>query len=221
MFCAGLVGKQFIFRSVTLSVFLGSFLIKRSFAYSSSGIRMQKIRSDGLGGRGITYVPSSGSYKNVVVWMHGLGDTADGWAELMPTLGLRETKFILPTATNRPIAINGNMPMPGWSDIYGLDDRVNEDRVGFDESKVRVDKIVQTEIDKGIESKRIVIAGFSQGGALAFHTALRSSHSIGGCVALSTWVPFSADYPAALSRAASSLKILQVSSLELFALFFF
>jgi predicted esterase len=213
MFCSGSVGKQFLYRSVTLSVFLGSFLVKRSFGFSVPGVRMQQIRSDGLGGRGITYVPSSGSYKNVVIWMHGLGDTADGWAALMPTLGLRETKFILPTATNRPIAINGNMLMPGWSDIYGLDDRVNEDKVGFDESKVRVEKIVQTEIDNGIESKRIVIAGFSQGGALAFHTALRSPHSIGGCVALSTWVPFSADYPAALSPAASSLKILQVRRL--------
>jgi predicted esterase len=69
---------------------------------------------------------------------------------------------------------------------------------------------VQTELDKGIEPKRIVIAGFSQGGALAFHTALRSLHPIGGCIGLSTWVPFSADFPAALSPQISNLKILQV-----------
>jgi predicted esterase len=74
---------------------------------------MQAVRSDGIGGRGVTYIPSSGSYKNVVVWMHGLGDTADGWAAMMPTLGLSDTKFVLPTATNLPITINGGMAMPG------------------------------------------------------------------------------------------------------------
>lgn len=103
-----------------------------------------------------------------------------------------------------------------WSDIYGLDDRSNEDRAGFDESKNRIDRIVQTEVDKGIEPKRIVIAGFSQGGALAFHTALRSPHAIGGCIGLSTWLPFSADYPAALSPAATGIKILQVNFFFLF-----
>lgn len=70
---------------------------------------MQNIRSDGIGGRGVTYVPTSGSYDNVVVWLHGLGDTADGWASLMPGLGLKDTKFILPTANSRPISINNGM----------------------------------------------------------------------------------------------------------------
>lgn len=74
---------------------------------------MQAIRNDGLGGRGVTFIPRSGSYRNVVVWMHGLGDTADGWAALMPTLGLVDTKFVLPTAKSMPITVNGGMPMPG------------------------------------------------------------------------------------------------------------
>ena len=74
---------------------------------------MKGFRNDGIGGRGVTYLPSSGEYKNVVVWMHGLGDTADGWASMMPSLGIEQTKFVLPTATNRPISINGNSPMPG------------------------------------------------------------------------------------------------------------
>jgi hypothetical protein len=74
---------------------------------------MKSVRSDGHGGRGVTYTPTNGSYSNVVIWMHGLGDTADGWASLMPSLGIHDTKFVLPTATNRPISINGGMPMPG------------------------------------------------------------------------------------------------------------
>lgn len=74
---------------------------------------MQKVRSDGIGGKGITFTPANGEYKNVVVWMHGLGDTADGWASQMPNLGLSNTKFVLPTAPNRPISLNGGSPMPG------------------------------------------------------------------------------------------------------------
>jgi hypothetical protein len=103
-----------LLKSVTWSVFLGSIISKRTLAFSShTKIKMQAVRSDGIGGRGVTYIPSSGSYKNVVVWMHGLGDTADGWAAMMPTLGLSDTKFVLPTATNLPITINGGMAMPG------------------------------------------------------------------------------------------------------------
>lgn len=98
----------------------------------------------------------------------------------------------------------------GWSDIYGLSETDEEDRAGFNESADRVNAIVQAEIDKGVDPKRIVVAGFSQGGALALHTVLRSSHTLGGCVALSTWVPLRADYPAALSPAAKGVRILQV-----------
>ena len=100
----------------------------------------------------------------------------------------------------------------GWSDIYGLTSNDKEDREGFDESAARVNTLVQQEIDKGISPSRIVIGGFSQGGAVAFHTALRSPHTLGGVVALSTWVPLRADYPAAFSAAMSTVPILQVCS---------
>ena len=79
---------------------------------------MQAVRNDGAGGRGIQYVPKSGEYQNVVVWLHGLGDTADGWASMMPELRLENTKFILPTAKSRPIALNGGSPMPGTSFVF-------------------------------------------------------------------------------------------------------
>lgn len=75
--------------------------------------------------------------------------------------------------------------------------------------------IIQKEIDGGVKPSRIIVAGFSQGGAVAFHTALRSSHALGGCVALSTWVPLREDYPAALSENAKTLKILQVNDVNM------
>ncbi len=171
---------------------------------------MKQTKNDGYGGQGITYTPSSGSYKNVVIWMHGLGDTADGWASMMPDFDFQNTKFILPTATRLPISINMGMPMPAWSDIYGLDESDPEDADGFARSAARIDAIIQGEIEKGIDPKKIVVAGFSQGGALSLHVTLRSSHSLGGCVALSTWLPLRASYPASLSSAAASLPILQV-----------
>ena len=71
-------------------------------------------------------------------------------------------------------------------------------------------QIIQKEVDQGIPTGKIVIVGFSQGGALALHTALRSTHKLGGCVALSSWLPLRADYPAALTPESRTLPILQV-----------
>lgn len=154
-------------------------------------------------------VPSSGSYENVVFFFHGLGDTADGWARAMPDLALENTKFILPTAPSRPISLNGGYSMPGWSDIFGLDESAKEDRKGFDESSERINSLIQMELDKNINPSKIVLAGFSQGGALALHTALRSQHTLGGCIGLSTWLPFNGDYPSALSPSSTNLPIFQ------------
>jgi predicted esterase len=93
--------------------FSASVVLLQVSSFFSKSLAMQKVRSDGIGGKGITFTPANGEYKNVVVWMHGLGDTADGWASQMPNLGLSNTKFVLPTAPNRPISLNGGSPMPG------------------------------------------------------------------------------------------------------------
>ena len=124
--------------------------------------------------------------------------------------------------------------MPGWSDVYGLDASSAEDAEGFSESAQRVNtvfymiiqwphlllsfnspswylyQIIQKEVDQGIPAEKIVVVGFSQGGALALHTSLRSTHKLGGCVALSSWLPLRADYPAALTPESRTLPILQV-----------
>ena len=162
------------------------------------------------GGKGITLTPRSGIYSKVVLWFHGLGDSADGWANMMPEFELENTKFILPTASSIPISINGGMEMNGWSDIHGLSMDAIEDRKGFDLAADRINVIIQSEIDKGIPASKIAIGGFSQGGALALHVSLRSPNTFAGCVALSTWLPLRDDYPDKLSSAAKSLPILQV-----------
>ncbi|KAJ1437657.1 lysophospholipase-like protein II [Ochromonadaceae sp. CCMP2298] len=171
---------------------------------------MKTVRADGIGGRGITYVPKSGEYSGLLIFLHGLGDTADGWASLMPSLGLKDTKIVLPTADTIPISLNGGMPMPGWSDIYGLSDTDKEDEAGFNASAARVMAIVQQEIDSGkVLPSKVVLAGFSQGGAVALHTSMRCPLALGGVVALSTWLPVRASYPEKLSATASSLRIMQ------------
>ena len=111
---------------------------------------------------------------------------------------MNQTKFILPTADARPISLNGGMSMNGWSDIYGLDAAAKEDENGFKQSGDRVNRIIQTEVDGGVDPAKIIVGGFSQGGAVALHVALRSQFALGGCVALSTWLPLRADYPTVL-----------------------
>ena len=101
--------------------------------------------------------------------------------------------------------------MTGWSDIIGLDIDSKEDFAGFNDSATRINSIIQAEVDKGIASSKILVAGFSQGGALALHVALRHPLQLAGCVALSTWLPLNEEYPAALSSSAANLHILQVS----------
>jgi predicted esterase len=120
-------------------------------------IAMQASRGDGMGGKGIVLLPKAGTYSKVVFWFHGLGDTADGWAGLMPELKVDDCKFILPTAPERPISINGGYAMPGWSDIFGLDMEAKEDAVGFGESAERVNALIKMELDKGIPSNKIVL----------------------------------------------------------------
>eukprot|EP01038_Epipyxis_sp_PR26KG_P006433 gene6433-8851_t len=176
---------------------------------SSRYMSLQRIRSDGIGGKGVTFTPSQGVYKNVFIFLHGLGDTADGWASTIAEFGIPETKFILPTAQTIPITINGGATMPGWSDIYGLDSNAPEDKSGFDATSNRINNIIQQELDAGIPASRIVIGGFSQGGAASLHTTLRYPLTLGGCVVLSSWLPFHNDYPAQLSSGASQLPIFQ------------
>eukprot|EP01041_Mallomonas_annulata_P005289 gene5289-10581_t len=189
---------------------LGKALCLSSDLYLRKNHQMQKIRNDGQGGRGVVLMPRNGQYSKVIFWFHGLGDDASGWSETMPVFGMQDTKFILPTAETRPISLNGGSPMPGWSDIYALDITSKEDREGFDSSAERIKRMIQREIDGGISPSKIILGGFSQGGALALHMSLRSEFPLGGCVALSSWLPLRADYPAALSSNATALPILQV-----------
>ncbi|GAQ84075.1 lysophospholipase II [Klebsormidium nitens] len=108
-----------------------------------------------------------------VVFLHGLGDSGRGWADIVPAFGLRHIKFILPSAESRPITINGGFPMNGWFDVLGLGPSTKEDVPGLDRAAAHVISILAKEKAKaGPESPvRYAVGGFSQGGSLALHVA--------------------------------------------------
>ncbi len=128
-----------------------------------------------------------------VIWLHGLG--ADGYdfepvvKQLFRSQSFNNVRFILPHAPEMPVTRNNGYIMPAWYDIYGVIPIQQEDEAGIKASQRYIESLIQAEIDRGIPSERIVIAGFSQGGAIALHTALRYRLRLGGVMALSTYLP--------------------------------
>ena len=141
----------------------------------------------------IECVHGSGKPTHAIIWLHGLGGTADDFVPVIPYLGLLPAptvRFIFPQAPDRPITVNGGYIMPGWYDIKGIDITDKEDLEGMTESQAILDGLIENQIAAGIPSENIILAGFSQGGAVAYYTAIRSSHKVAGILALSTYLPF-------------------------------
>ena len=133
------------------------------------------------------------SIKHSIIWLHGLGATADDFPPIVPHLGLdasRPIRFIFPQAPDRPITINGGMRMPGWYDIKGLDLAAKEDREGVEESKATVEALIQQQIDSGVPAENIILAGFSQGGAVTYYSGVRTQYKLAGLLTLSTYLVF-------------------------------
>lgn len=143
-----------------------------------------------------------------MIFLHGLGDTGHGWASTMGSLRTPNTKVICPTAATMPVTLNHGFPMPSWFDLYSLDINGREDDTGIKRASALVHKMIQDEIKGGIEAKRIVLGGFSQGGALALYSALTFPEPLAGVMALSCWLPLHKGFPAA-KRSADTMPILQ------------
>lgn len=126
-----------------------------------------------------------------VIWLHGLGASGHDFEGLVPELGLveRGVRFVLPHAPEQPVTINQGYVMPAWYDIHGLDLTARQDAAGIHRSARRVADLVEREVQRGVPAARIVLAGFSQGGAVALHLALRYPQRLAGVLALSTYLP--------------------------------
>ncbi|KAL3595021.1 hypothetical protein FPOAC2_09342 [Fusarium poae] len=141
--------------------------------------------------------PAASRHTATVIFVHGLGDTGHGWASAVENWRRRqkldEVKFILPHAPQIPISVNMGMRMPGWFDIKQLGGDVdslirNEDIEGIKLSQKYFHDLIQQEIDSGIATDRIVLGGFSQGGAMSLLAGLTCTSKLGGILGLSSWL---------------------------------
>jgi len=127
--------------------------------------------------------------KNSVVWLHGLGADGHDFAPIVPELHIPNTRFIFPHAPHRPITMNNGYEMRAWYDLFGLKLQNQQDEAGLRVMQKNIEAFIESEVNQGIEEKNIVVAGFSQGGAMALFTALRYPVRLAGVLALSTYVP--------------------------------
>jgi len=125
-----------------------------------------------------------------VIWMHGLGASADDMAGLARQLPLKvPMRHVALNAPIRPVTLNQHMPMPAWYDIVGMKLTDREDRTGILESEQIILKAIEQQVADGFTHKQIFLAGFSQGGAMALFTSLHAMPTLGGVIALSAYLP--------------------------------
>lgn len=143
-----------------------------------------------------------GEPQGSVIWLHGLGADGHDFEPIVPELrlpaGLR-LRFVFPHAPVRPVTINGGMAMRAWYDILTLERGGLSDIAGIRASAALLDGLIARERERGIAADRIVVAGFSQGGAIALHSGLHYKERLAGIMALSTYLPLD-DAPAAAAR---------------------
>ena len=146
-----------------------------------------------------------------VIWLHGLGADGRDFVPLVPELRLppqAAIRFVFPHASVRPVTVNAGYSMRAWYDIKSLTPEGRDDEEGIRESAQRIEAYITRERVQGIASQRIVLAGFSQGGAIALYTGLRHDEPLGGILALSTYLPLRSQLSAEASVANRNVPIL-------------
>jgi phospholipase/carboxylesterase len=131
-----------------------------------------------------------------VIWLHGLGADGHDFEPLVPYLawpGAPDIRYVFPHAPVRPVTLNGGMPMRAWYDILNMDGERGHDRQGIGQSIQQVFALLERERDRGIAANRIILAGFSQGGAIALQLGLRYPHRLAGLIGLSTYMLFASE----------------------------
>ncbi len=139
-----------------------------------------------------------------VIWLHGLGDDGHGWSEVVPALALPAAlpvRFLFPHAPTMPVTINNGFVMRAWYDIRDADLHARADISGVRRSQALLETMIAHERARGIAAARIVLAGFSQGGAIALYAGLRHREPLAGIVALSTYL---IDAPGLAAEAAAA-----------------
>ena len=134
-----------------------------------------------------------------VIWLHGLGADGHDFEPAVPELvrpGGRPLRFVFPHAPVRPVTLNGGLPMRAWYDIIRLNRQAAEDEAGVRSSDAALRALIGRENDRGVPSERIVLAGFSQGGAMALYCGIRMPDKLAGLIGLSCYLPIAATFAA-------------------------
>jgi phospholipase/carboxylesterase len=134
-----------------------------------------------------------------ILWLHGLGADGHDFEPLVPELlerGMPALRFIFPHAPVRPVTLNNGYRMRAWYDIVGIDRRSAEDFTGMQATAASVQRLIAQQSEAGIPAERMVIAGFSQGGAMALHIATRAEQRFAGVIALSCYLPLAKELAA-------------------------
>jgi len=145
-----------------------------------------------------------------VVWLHGLGADGNDFVPIVEEMKLPESlsiRFVFPHAPVRPVTINNGFPMRAWYDIYAADIANRADALGVAQSQGQVEALIAREKTRGVTAARIIVAGFSQGGAIALYTGLRHAERLAGIVGLSTYLPMADRLPAEAAKANRGLPI--------------
>ena len=139
----------------------------------------------------VEHNPSNKPIDRSVIWLHGLGASGHDFEPVVPQLGLNSdmaVRFIFPHAPQIPVTINGGMVMPAWYDILEMSLERKIDVGQIEKSSQQIHDLISREIERGVKPEHIVIAGFSQGGAVAYHVALGYPKRLAGLMALSTYL---------------------------------
>ena len=145
-----------------------------------------------------------------IIWLHGLGADGYDFVPLVRELELLQApaaRYVFPHAPTRPVTINGGFVMRAWYDIFGNDLVRREDEQGIDTSGQQVEALIEREVERGTPRARIVLAGFSQGGAITLHTGLRQREPLAGLLALSTYLALAERFDAERDPASASVPI--------------
>jgi len=152
-----------------------------------------------------------------IIWLHGLGADGHDFEGLVPALAvpqLQGLRFVFPHAPYRPVTINNGYVMRAWYDIFDSSFLHREDATGIKESSRELEKLIEHEIDRGIVANRIILAGFSQGGAISLYTGLRYTHRLAGIMALSTYLPLKNEEDFIATTAIKNLPIMMAHGME-------
>lgn len=156
----------------------------------------------------VEHRPTADEIRHAVIWLHGLGASGHDFEPVVPELGVTmPVRFVFPHAPVMPVTINGGYAMPAWYDILEMSLERKVDVAQIIRSSEAINQLINEQIAQGIASENIIIAGFSQGGAVAYHTVLTNTRKLGGLLALSTYFATASEIDQVLVNGDVAVKI--------------